>query len=137
MANFTDETTVRLKFQANDTSIIPTTLVTASISDAHEEILRRLDPIYDIPSPEENLILGETMLAGAHLLHSLAASDALNQKSITVGGQRIEGGNRFASIMTLADHAEREAWHMLEPYLLPQPSHTTAAVTDTIPVLGE
>jgi hypothetical protein len=137
MANFTTEADVRLKFQANDTNLIPTTLVGGSITDAHEEILRRLDPVFDVQPPEENVILGETMLAGAHLLHSLAASDALSQKTMTIGGQRIDAGQRFAALMTLADHAEREAWRIFEPYLQPRPAHAPATVTDTVHVLGE
>ena len=95
MANFATETEVRDKFQLTDTILAPTALITTSIDDAHEEVLRFLDPAYDVPSPEAALVSGEVLLAGAHALRSLASKDAAEQKHVSVGGSRVDSGNRF------------------------------------------
>jgi len=137
MANFTTESEVRMKFQLINTTQVPSDLVAAGIDDAHTELLRFLDPDVDTGSPEDALILGETLLAGAHVLRSLASSDAVQQKHLVVGGQRIEEGNRFQSLMAMAEQASRLAWEALEPYLLAGPPRYVGAVTDTTPVLGE
>ena len=81
--------------------------------------------------------MGETLLAGAHVLRSLASSDAAGQKHLVVGGQRIEEGTRFQSLRAMAEHAARRAWQVLEPYVLAWPAGCVADVTDTTPVLGE
>ena len=137
MANFTTEAAVRLKFQVNDTAWAPSSLVTASIDDAHDAILRGLDPGVDTESPEDGLVLGETLLAGAHLLRSLASKDAVQQKEVTVAGQHIATGKRFASLMALGARVEEEAWRTLEPYLRGRDGITLAVLTDSTPVLGE
>lgn len=137
MANFTTESAVRLKFQANDTTWAPSGLVVASITDAHDEIMRWLDPSVNIQSPEEGLVLGETLLAGAHLLRSLASKDAVLQKDVMIGGQRVETGKRFAALMALSAKVEEAAWQTLEPYLRDREGTVLAAVTDSAPVLGE
>jgi hypothetical protein len=137
MANFTTESAVRMKFQLTNTTQVPSDLVTVGMDDAHTELLRFLHPDVDTVSPEDGLILGETLLAGAHVLRSLASSDAVEQKHLVVGGQRIEEGNRFQSLMTMAEQAARLAWETLEPYLLAGPPRSVGAVTITTPVLGE
>lgn len=137
MAGFTTEEAVRRKFQIEDVSLASQALILGSIEDAHEEILRRLDPAADIETPDAGLILGETLLAGARLLGSLASRDAVLQRDITVGGQRIEAGKRFASLIALSEKAEEQAWETLEPYLSARPSAPSGGVTDTVPVLGE
>ncbi len=137
MAGFTTEETVRRKFQIEDVTLASQALLLASIDDAHEEVLRRLDPAVDIETPEASLVLGETLLAGARLLGSLASKDAVLQKDITVGGQRIEAGKRFASLITLGEKAEEQAWEVLEPYLSARSCAPLGGVTDTVPVLGE
>ena len=137
MANFTTEAAVRLKLQVNDTVWVLSALVTSSIGDAHEAILRRLDPSVDTESPEDELILGETLLAGAYLLYSLASKDAVEQKQVTVGGQRVETGKRFDALESVAKLTETQAWDTLAPYLAAQPETALAGVTDSVPVLGE
>jgi hypothetical protein len=137
MSSFATEADVRLKFQLNDTTLAPSALITGSIEGAHAEILRFLDPAFNVLSPETALVMGETLLAGAHLFRSLASKDAFDQKQITVGGHRIDAGKRFSALMTLASLAEQNAWYTLEPYLLERPSRAFAEATDTTAVLGE
>ncbi len=136
MATFTSESAVRLKFQVTDAASVPQDLVLKSIEDAHEEIVRCLDSVVDQASPEETLILGETLLAGAHLLKSLAAKDAVQQKEVMVGGQRVDTGKRYAALMALSKQSGEQAWEALRPYLREPSGVVEAAVTDTTPVLG-
>lgn len=137
MAIFTTESEVREKFQLTDATRVPASLVTGSIDDAHTEILRFLNPIYDTGSPEDALILGETLMAGAHLLQSLASQDAFTQVQVTVGGNRLEPGRRFDALTSMAATAREQGWELLGPYLLEQPARQVADATTTIPVLGE
>ncbi len=137
MAAFTTEDAVRLAFQVNDSGWTPTALVLSSIDEAHEAILRRLDPAADTQSPAAGLVRGETLLAGACLLRSLASKDAVLQKDIVIGGQRIETGQRFAALMALSAKVEEDAWQTLEPFLLGPAGRCPASVTGTVPVLGE
>ena len=137
MAVFATESDVRLKFQLNDTTLVPSALVTASIEDAHAELLRFLDPAFNTASPDAALVMGETLLAGAHLFRSLASKDAFDQKAVAVGTQRIEAGQRFGALMAMASLTEQNAWYILEPYVLARPSLAPAGVTETTPVLGE
>ena len=111
MAAFTTESAVRDKFQLTDTTLVPSALVTGSINDAHEIVLRFLDPVFDVPSPDAEVVLGETLLSGAHLLRSLSSSEAFTQKRLTIGGQRIDVARRFEALNDAADSAEEQAWH--------------------------
>lgn len=137
MANFATEAGVRLKFQLNDTTFAPSELVTASIDAAHLELVRRLNPEYDTTPAEDGVVLGETLLSGSHLLRSLASKDASEQKHVVIGGQRIEAGKRFSSLMAMALLAEEQAWRVIEPYLLDRPPRSPLDATDTVAVLGE
>jgi hypothetical protein len=134
---FTSETLVRERFQAHDTTAVPQSLVLAAIDDAHTELMRHLDPAHAAEPAPDALALGETLLAGAHLLHALASGDALAQRRVAIGGQRIEEGQRFAALMAAAARAERRAWEMLEPYVRAVPARRVLDATETIPVLGE
>lgn len=134
---FTSETLVRERFQAHDTQAVPQALVLAAIGDAHTELLRHLDPAHGAEPAPDGLVMGETLLAGAHLLHALASGDALAQRRVAIGGQRIEEGQRFAALMAVAARAERRAWETLEPYLRAVPARRILDATETIPVLGE
>ena len=136
MANFSTEADVRLKLQLNDTALVPTDLVNTSIDDAHELILRRLDASVDTQNPEPGLVAGETMVAGAQLLLSLAVKSAFAQKDVSIGGQRIDD-DRFSSLMTASTSLELFAWQLLEPYMTPLASRTLADATETVAVLGE
>ena len=137
MANFTTESIVRDKFQLTDATLVPSSLVTASIGDGHTVLLRFLDPVFDTGSPDAALILGETLLSGAALLRSLAANEAFVQKRLTVGRQRVEAGSRFDSLRATAETAEREGWEILEPFLLKRSSRVIVETTKTTEVLGD
>ena len=137
MAAFTSESAVRDKFQLTDTTLVPSALVTGSIDDAHEIVLRFLDPVFDVPSPDAEVVLGETLLSGAHLLRSLSSSEAFTQKRLTIGGQRIDVARRFEALNDAADSAEEQAWHVLEPFVLARPASKVADVTDTTPIIEE
>ncbi|HQM47801.1 MAG TPA: hypothetical protein PLJ71_03890 [Candidatus Hydrogenedentes bacterium] len=136
MASFASETMVRLRFQLNDAASVPAELIQAGIDDAHAELLPLLDPAYGEEPYPEALVLGETLLAGAHVYCALAAKDAHDQKSVVVGGQRIEAGERFASLTAVAKTTRAAAWRLLAPFLRDHPPHAPAALTDTAPVLG-
>ena len=137
MANFSTMDNVRLKFQLNDTALVSDSLIDGSITDAHIELLQFLDDEVDVDTPEEALIMGETLLAGVHLYRSLASKDAFQQKHAAVGSQRIEEGRRFASLMMVASTVEEQAWYILEPYLAEVPYSYVLSTTDSVPVIGE
>lgn len=137
MATFADEAEVRLRFQLNDTALTPSVLIVRSLADAHEEVVRGIDAACIGESVPEGVVAGEALLAGARVLRALASKDALEQRQITVGGQRIEAGKRFASLMALSELAERAAWQTLESFAAPAAMRPPVAVTDTLAVLGE
>ena len=137
MANFATESGVRLKFQVEDTTQFPTTLVEGSIDDAHDEMLRWLDPDVDTQSPPTGLVVGETLLAGSYLLTSLASRSAVERQQVVVAGQRIESGDRFSSLIAMASRVEKQAWRTLDPFLAARPGRVLVDTTDTVPVLGE
>lgn len=137
MATFTNETRVREKLQLADTETVSSTLVLRSIDDAHEKILPILDSTVDPQSPEEALIMAETLLAGAELMRSLAAKGAHDLRNLRIGGQQIDEEQRFRALMVMSRELEKDGWRLLEPYVKPRPSRSIAKVTNTIPVLGE
>jgi ribonuclease HIII len=137
MASFAAEEDVRSKFQMTDLTLAPSALILASIDDAHAELLRVLDPTRASEPPDANLVMGEVMLAGAHLFRSLASKDALGQRQVVIGSQRIDAGKRFGALMAMASLAEQNAWYLLEPYLVDRPSRAPLAPTETSAVLGE
>ena len=137
MANFATEDDVRLKFQLNDSTLVPSALVSASIDDAHAELLRVLDARFVSGSTDASLVMGEVMLAGAHLFRSLASKDAFEQRQVVIGSHRIDAGKRFGALTAMACLAEQNAWYLLEPYLVDRPSRAVLAATDTTAVLGE
>ena len=136
MATFTDEAAVRLRFQLTDTVLVPSDLIGQTVMDAHDAITARLRPEF-LTNPPAGVILGETLLAGAHVLLTLASRDAFEQKQMTIGGQRIEPGKRFDALLALAERAERQGWDVMASYLMPIPWGSVATVTDAMPVLGE
>jgi len=137
MSIFTSETDVREKFQLTDTTLVPSALVTRNIDDAHTVVLRMLDPVFDVPTPDNALVLGETLLAGAYVMRSLASGAAFTRKDITIGGQRVEPVRRFEALTERADEAEQEAWQVLEPFMAARPADAVACATDTQPVVEE
>ena len=137
MPPFTNEAQVRLKFQLNDAVLVPSLLVEAAIDDAHGNVVRQLDTDVDTDPPEAGLISGETLLAGAYLFRSLAAHDAFSQKNVSLGGQHIQNGDRFRALTAMAALTEKQAWYLLEPYLMDAPARIPADATGSTPVLGE
>jgi hypothetical protein len=137
MPAFSSENDVRLKFQLTDAVLVPADLVLKSIDDAHDVVLRHLDPDVDTGSPAAALVTGETMLAGAMLLHSLSSNDAFVQKHVALGDARVAGGDRFDALRAAAAAAEEHAWTLLQPYLADEPPRIPLTATDTRPVLGE
>lgn len=137
MAGYTTEALVREKFQLTDTTQVLASLVNRNIDDAHLILLRFLDPVFDVPSPAAAVVFGETLLAGAYLLRSLAPGSSYTRRRVTVGGQRIEPSGKAEAMHAEADRAEAEAWAALEPYLRIIPSDRVAAATDTQPIIGE
>jgi hypothetical protein len=139
MANFTDEARVRLKTQLTDTAKVPQELVTRSIDDAHAEILTRLDPVYDTEPPDENLVRGETLLAGAYLLRSLSSGAAFDIKGLRILDESISETGKHRALMTLAAGFERDAWEILSDFLLAQEGGADfqAGVTESEEILGE
>lgn len=133
---FTTESAVREKFQLNDTTAAPAALLSRSIDDAHTQILSALDPGTDTELPPAGLIQGETLLAGVLLLRSLASANAADHVVVTIGGQRVERGQRFAALIALSDQTEREAWALLSPYLLGARTEVML-MSATSPVLGD
>lgn len=137
MAVFTTEALVRAKFQLLDEEQVSETLVSVAIEDAHTELLRFLGEAVDTDTPDDGLVLGETLLAGAHLFRSLASKEAFDQKHLGLGSQRIEGGKRFSALSVAARMAEEQAWYTLEPYTAEKAQGVRASATDTTAVLGE
>jgi len=135
MAGFTTEALVREKFQLTDTTQVLPSLVNRNVDDAHLILLRFLDPAFDLPTPAAAVVLGETLLAGAYLLRSLAAGAAYRRRKVTVGGQKVEPSGGSEALLAQADAAEAEAWRTLEPYLVVIPTDRLAGVTDSQPIV--
>jgi hypothetical protein len=139
MANFTDESRVRLKTQLTDTAKVPQELVTRSIDDAHAEILKRLDPVYDVEPPDENLVRGETLLAGAYLLRSLSSGAAFDIKELRILDETVGESGKYKALIGLAEGFERDAWDVLSDFLLAEQGAADfqSGVTESEDILGE
>jgi len=137
MANFTNETNVRLKTQLTDTARVPTTLVESSIDDAHETLLRRLDPVYDVEPADDGLVRGETLLSGAYLLRSVSSGASFSARDLRLGDRYIEEGGRPAALARMADTFESEAWDVLSPFLLEVSDGFNADATEPHEIFGE
>lgn len=137
MAVFASEAGVRLAVQIDDTAIASTALVEASIAEAHERVLADLAPSVDQENPPEALVRGETLLAASILMRALASRDAVEQVELQIGGQRIDAGKKFASLMTIARRFEKEATRTLGAYAVGPAAQPPGDVTATVPVLGQ
>ena len=139
MANFTDEARVRLKTQLTDTAKVPQELVARSIDDAHAEVLTRLDPAYDVEPPDENLVRGETLLAGAYLLRSLSSGAAFDIKELRILDETVGESGKYKALTGLSDGFERDAWEVLSDFLLPEQGGADfqSGVTESEEILGE
>ena len=139
MANFTDETRVRLKTQLMDTAKVSQELVIRNIDDAHAAIVTRLDPAYDVTPPDDNLVRGETLLAGAYLLRSVASGAAFDIKGLRILDKTVSETDKYKALMTLAETFENQAWEVLSDFLLPQQGGADfqSDVTESGEILGE
>lgn len=137
MAVFATEAGVRLAVQIDDTAIASAALVEASIAEAHERVLADLAPDIDQESPPEALVRGETLLAASILFRALASRDAVEQVELQIGGQRIDAGKKFASLMTIARRFEKESARTLGAYTVWPTFQPPGEVTETVPVLGQ
>ncbi len=138
MATFAVEADVRLRAQLNDTTLVPSNLIELCLTDAHIMLALCVDPVYfNATPPAEGLVRGEALLAAGGVFRSLASKEAFDQKALVIGGQRIEPGQRFGALMSMADALQTEAWSVLEPYVTVRCARTPAAATDTVPILGE
>ena len=137
MSAFATESLVRLKFQLTNTQEVSATLIEDAIAEAHEPIAARLTPGIDGLSPPVAVVIGETLLAGARTLRSLAAREAATQRNVIVGGQRVETGTRHAQLILCASLAEDQAWEMLAPFLAAPVNTHAIQTTDTTPILGD
>jgi hypothetical protein len=138
MATYTDETKVRNKTQLTESAKVGPEVVTLSIEDAHDEILRVLNMEYDTEPPDDTLARGETLLAGSFLLRSLASGAAFAKVHLRIGDKIVGDTEKYAALMKMAAEFEREAWEVLAPFLNPQPRGCFGAeATDTQPVLGD
>jgi hypothetical protein len=136
MAEFATEAGVRLQAQVEDASIASAELVAACVAEAHERVLAELSDTVDVESPPAALVRGETLLASAVLLRALASRDAVEQVAVQIGGQRVEAGHKFASLMSMARRFEKEAWGLLGPFGEMAAAASPAEVSATTPVLG-
>lgn len=134
---FATEAQVRLRLQLNDAEAVPDALISACLEEAHDELLRFLDPVYDMAPIETPIVTGETLLAGARVLRAIAAGDAAKQQDLQIGSHRIRPSGRAEILSTLAAMTEKDAWYVLEPYLTALAPSQPAAVTDSQEVLGE
>lgn len=136
MAEFATEDAVRLQVQVEDLGVASSALVAACIAEAHEWVLVELRGDVDVESPPVALAQGETLLASAVLLRALASRDAVDQVELQLGGQRVDAGQRFASLMSMARRFEKEAAVLLAPFGVAPAAATPGEVSDTTPVLG-
>ena len=137
MANYATEADVRLKFQLENTDAVSTALITSSIDAAHDQLLRHLRDEFATASPEADVIRGEVLLAGAHVLRSMASKEASEQQQVSIGGQQVSTNGRFGLLSTAATMAEEKAWDVLAPYVNAHAARDVASATDTVAVLGE
>lgn len=137
MPVYVTEADVRLAVQIDDTAIASTALVEASIAEAHERVLADLASTVDQENPPDLVVRGEISLAASILLRALASRDAVEQVELQIGGQRIDAGKKFASLMTIARRFEKEAARTLGAYAVWPVALPPGDVTATVPVLGQ
>lgn len=136
MAVFATEASVRLAAQIDDTVIASAALIEACIAEAHERALADLDDSVDQENPPDALARGETLLAASALMRALATRDAVEQVELQIGGQRIDAGQKFASLMTMARRFEKEADRVLGAFGATPGAAPPGEVSATAPVLG-
>ncbi len=134
MAAFATVDAVRLRCGVDEATAAEE-LVTASLDDAHARVLARLTPEAAVEPVAEMVVTGESLLAGALLLRTLASRATAERRLVKVGGQSVERGKQGTELMALADRFELEAWELLAPHLAPAPAHPVVQSTASTPVL--
>jgi len=135
MSAFTSESLVRVKFQWNSATDVPATLINDAIAEAHAYLLRAVAPAHlEVPPPAE-VVIGETLLAGARTARALATREAATRVRVTIAGQSVDRGPRHVELLALSDLLEQQANAMLAPFF-----HSIAAAapllpSDTTPIL--
>lgn len=137
MAVLATEAAVRLQLQVDDPNVASAELVTACIAEAHERVLAILDESVDLESPPDGVVQGETLLAAGSVLRALASRDAVDGVALQIGGQRIDSGQRFASLMSMARRFEKAGTGMLAPFEATPDGQSPVVVTRTTAVLGD
>ena len=137
MAAWATEAGVRLQLQVEDVSVLSAELIAACIGEAHETVLAQLDSAVDLDAPPAAVVQGETLLAGACAMRALATRDAVEQVELQVGGQRIDSGQRFAALMSMARRFDKEGMALLAPHGEIPDVQTPGTCTPTVPVLGD
>ena len=99
---FTTDSAVRARFQMDDTELVPPAMVAAAIDTAHLEITRHLVPGVETDPPEEGLVLGETVLAGARVYELLAGADAVAARRLRLGSVTAHEGERRLALLAVA-----------------------------------
>lgn len=137
MAAYTDAAQVRLRFLMTDEVAVPGELIAARIDDAHAVVLAEIDPAFAaMDPPPEALMVGETLLAGARVLRSLAMRAAQRQGTQRLGTQTDDTRTRMQALFDAARLAEKEGWLVLAPYLVPRGRVRPLRAAATTPVLG-
>lgn len=136
MSAFASEAGVRLQVQVEDVGVASSELVAACIGEAHERVLAELRGDVDVESPVPALVQSETLISAAILLRALATRDATQQVELQIGGQRIDGGQKFASLMSMARRFEKEGAALLAPFVVRPSVARPGDVTATTAVLG-
>jgi hypothetical protein len=113
---FTDIDTIRTHTGLSDSGRVPDALITQRLGDAHNDILRDLNPAYS-DSDDAVLATAETELASAYLLRSLAMQASHNDQDHRSGDLTLRRRGRSNVLMQRADEEEARAWGHLAPFL--------------------
>ena len=117
---YTDETRVREHSGLGDATAVPAELVARAIEDAHETVLRDLDPVW-LGSGDAVLALAETEIATAFLFRSLAGRAAGLGRELRTMHLRTGEVARAPVLLRLAEDEEARGRGRLGPYLEASP----------------
>ncbi len=135
MQPFADIALVRLKLQLTEDTATDA-LISDCLAAAHRRIVPRLRPGVDPETHAEVLAAGEALLAGACVMRRLAASRALQNRSVTIAGQRLDNAADPGALSCAARAVEDGAWRVLAPLLAPPPVAPDMMCSPSRPVLG-
>lgn len=113
---FTDEAAVRTHTGWENTDLVPSTLITQRLADAHQALLADLDPVY-ASSNDSLLKLAETELAAAYLMRSLANEAGFEDRDLRTANLTLRSGGRPQTLLGLAMAEEQAAWAHARKFL--------------------